>query len=181
MSENRETSMYGLVAEFHDEHDLVEAARQVKAAGYDKVRAYSSYPIHGLADILGHSAKPLRWLIFAAIIVGASGGFLLQYTTAMYGYQLNVGGRPINSWPAFIPVSFEVAILLAAVTAVFGMLLWNGLPLPYHPIFNTPGFELASGERFYLCIEVTDERFNLQRTKTFLQNLGPTVVNEVPS
>lgn len=181
MSNNQESSMYGLVAEFHDEHLLVEAARQVKAAGYDKVRAYTSYPISGLSEILGHSAKPLRWLIFAATLAGAAAGFLLQYATAIYGYQLNVGGRPLNSWPAFIPVSFEVGVLVAALTAVLGMLIWNGLPLPYHPIFNTPGFELASGERFYLCIEVADERFNLQRTKQFLQNLGPTVVNEVPS
>ncbi|MCB0116802.1 MAG: DUF3341 domain-containing protein [Caldilineaceae bacterium] len=173
--------MYGLVAEFHDEHLLLEAAREVKAAGYEKVRAYSSYPVHGLSDVLGHSAKPLRWLIFAAILVGGAAGFLLQYATAIYGYQLNVGGRPLNSWPTFIPVSFEVAVLVAALTAVVGMLLWNGLPLPYHPIFNTPGFELASGEKFYLCIEVSDARFNLQRTKTFLQDLGPAVVNEVPS
>lgn len=181
MSTNREYSLFGVVAEFNDEHDLVEAAKKVKAAGYKDVKAYSSYPVHGLAEILGHDARPLRWIIFLALAVGATGGFLLQYLTALYGYELNVGGRPLNSWPAFIPVSFEVAILLASLTAVIGMLLWNGLPLPYHPIFNTPGFELASGDRYYLCIEVTDERFSLPGVKQFLQDLGPTAVNEVPS
>lgn len=178
---NEKNSLFGLVAVFDDQDLLLEAAGRVKEEGYEKINAYTPYPVHGLPEVMGYKAEYLRWLAYIALIVGALAGFLLQYLTATTGYDLIIAGRPFNSWPAFVPISFEVAILVTSLTVVAGMLIGNGLPQPYHPIFNTPGFELASGETFYLCIQTTDQRFHRQETRAFLESLGPVSVSEVPS
>jgi len=172
--------MYGLVAAFDDEEHLVAAAKQAKAAGYKNLRAFTPFRVEALAEVIGKPANVLPWLVVGALIVGAILGYVLQYYTDVISYPINVGGRPFNSWPAFMIVCFELAILFAALTAVGGLFVLNGLPQPYHPIFNTPDFDLASGERFYLCVEVADQRFHLQRTREFLQSLDPQSVSEVP-
>lgn len=178
MSMKAGETLYGLVAEFSDEETLKHAAKEVRAAGYENVRAFTPFRVEGLSEALGYQGNTLPWLVLAAMVVGAVAGFVMQYYTDVISYPINVGGRPLNSWPSFMIICFELAILFGALTAFGGMLAFNGLPLPYHPIFNTPGFELATGSRFYLCIESTDKRFHMLRTRQFLQGLGPTVVNE---
>jgi hypothetical protein len=178
MSVKAGQSMYGLVAEFDDEEKLKHAAQEVRAAGYTQVRAFTPFRVDGLAETLGHRENVLPWLVILALIVGAGAGFWMQYYTDVISYPLNVGGRPLNSWPSFIIICFELAILFGALTTFGGMLAFNGLPLPYHPIFNTANFELASGKRFYLCIESSDKRFHLERTRRFLEGLAPKVVSE---
>lgn len=178
MSKKNETCLYGLVAEFNDPADMLRAARQVREAGYTDVSAFTPYRIEGLNRALGKRKSILPWLVVGAIFLGFGAGFLLQYYTDVFSYPVNIGGRPFNSWPAFMIICFELAVLFGAFTAFGGMLVFSELPLPYHPIFNTPRYDLSSNDRFYLCIEVTDSRFNLQRTKQFLLGLGPTAVNE---
>jgi Protein of unknown function (DUF3341) len=172
--------IYGLMAEFHEPGDVVEAAEKAYGAGYRRMDGYSPYPLEPLAEALhlGHSRLPL--LVLMGGILGCVGGFALQYWTSVIEYPLNIGGKPLNSWPAFIPPTFETTILLAALTAVFGMLALNGLPEPYHPVFNVPSFALATRDRFFLCIEATDPRFDRQATRRFLEGLpGVSGVSEV--
>ena len=177
MSQNAE-SMYGLVAEFGDEESLLHAAEQAKAAGYKNLRAFTPFRVEGLAEVLDTHSNVLPWLVVGALFVGAAAGYVMQYYTDVISYPVNVGGRPFNSWPAFVLVCFELAILFGALTTVGGLFLSCGLPLPYHPVFNTADFELSSGRRFYLCIEATDRRFQRQRTRQFLESLGPNAVSE---
>jgi hypothetical protein len=168
------------MAEFHAPSEIVAAARETRAAGYRKVDAYSPYPIEELAEALHlhHSKLPL--LVLIGGLTGLAAGYGLQYWTAVIEYPMNVGGRPFHSWPAFIVPSFETTILFAALTAVLGMLALNGLPEPYHPVFNVPSFALASRDRFFLCIESTDPKFDETHTKAFLESLaGVTAVSEV--
>jgi hypothetical protein len=172
--------IYGLMAEFHEPGDVVEAAERAYAEGYRRMDGYSPYPLEPLAEALHlpHSRLPL--LVLTGGILGCVGGFLLCWWTSVVDYPLNIGGKPLNSWPAFIPPTFETTILLAALTAVFGMLALNGLPEPYHPVFNVPSFALATRDRFFLCIESTDPRFDRGRTKQFLESLpGVSGVSEV--
>lgn len=171
-------SMYGLVAEFGDEESLLHAAQQAKAAGYKDLRAFTPFRVEGLAEVLDNHSTILPWLVIVGLVVGATLGYIMQYYTDVVSYPMNVGGRPLNSWQAFVLVCFELAILFGALTAVGGLLISCGLPLPYHPIFNTTNFELSSGRRFYLCVESTDRRFQLQRTREFLEGLGPRTVSE---
>jgi hypothetical protein len=168
------------MAEFHAPADVVAAARAAHEAGYRRLDAYSPYPIEALAEALHvhHSRLPLLVLLGGA--VGLVAGYGLQYWASVIEYPMNVGGRPFHSWPAFVVPSFETTILFAALTAVLGMLALNGLPEPYHPVFNVPSFALATRDRFFLCIEATDPRFDQTHTRAFLEGLaGVGPVNEV--
>ena len=176
---NKDAPIYGLLAEFTDPEALLEAVRRARAAGYRKMDAFTPFPVEHLAEELGfhHTALPLIVLIGG--LIGCGGGFLLQYWISAVDYPLNIGGRPLNSWPSFIPVTFELTILCAALFAVLGMLGLNGLPMPYHSLFNSPRFALASRNRFFLCIEASDKQFNREATAKFLSALKPEGVSEV--
>jgi hypothetical protein len=167
------------MAEFEDPNDLVAATRGARNEGYRKMDAYSPLPIEELHEALGMPHTRLPLIVLIGGLVGCIGGYGLQYWAAAVAYPLNVGGKPLHSWPAFIPVTFECTILVAALAAVFGMLALNGLPQPYHPVFNVPRFALASRNRFFLCIEATDPKFDLQRTRAFLETLNPREVTAV--
>ena len=177
-----ETPLYGLMAEFHDPTSIVEAARKAHAAGYRKMDGYSPFPIEELGEALGfHTRGRLPKLVFAGGLIGCVSGFGLQYWCSVISYPLNIGGKPLNSWPSFIPITFELTILLASLSAVFGMLALNGLPRPYHPVFNVPEFRLASRDHFFLCIEAGDPKFDPDATFKFLESLSPGHVYEVAS
>jgi hypothetical protein len=171
--------IYGLMAEFTTAEALVEAARRVHAEGYRKTDAYSPFPIEPVWEALGADDRRLQKLVLGGGIAGMLGGFGLCYWTASIAYPMNVGGRPFNSWPSFIPVTFETTILAAALTTVVALFGLNGLPMPYHPVFNVPRFALASRESFFLTIEANDPKFDRQRTREFLQGLSPKEVNEI--
>jgi hypothetical protein len=171
--------VYGLMAEFTSANALVAAARQTTAAGYVRYDCYTPFPIEELHEAMPHKRNWLPFLVLMGGILGGLGGFALCYWTSVIDYPINVGGKPLNSWPAFIPVTFECTILLAALTAVVGMLGLNGFPMPYHPVFNVERFKLASRERFFLCIESTDPAFDLDQTWSFLSRLHPTQVSQV--
>jgi hypothetical protein len=174
------TPLYGLMAEFGSATDLVAAARRVREEGYVRTDAFSPFPIEGLSEELGFRQTRVPLIVLIGGILGAAGGFFMQYYLAVEEYPFNVGGRPDNSWTAFIPVTFELTILTAALFAVLGMFALNGLPMPYHPVFNVPRFALASRDRFFLCVEAADPRFDLEQTAAFLRGLGAAVVTEVP-
>ncbi|NIP18513.1 MAG: DUF3341 domain-containing protein, partial [Xanthomonadales bacterium] len=144
------------MAEFHEPDSLLAGVERAREAGYRKMDAYSPFPIEGLAEALGFRRTRIPLVVFLGGLVGCLGGFFLQYWVSAVDYPLNVGGRPLFSWPAFIPVTFELTILVAAFAAVLGMLGLNGLPMPYHPLFHVERFALASRDRFFLCIEADD-------------------------
>jgi hypothetical protein len=171
--------IYGLMAEFDNPTALVAAAGQARAAGYTKMDAFSPFPIEELPEALGVRRTRLPLLVLIGGLVGCLGGFFMQWYSAAVDYPINVGGRPYNSWPMFMPVTFEMTVLLAGLTAVFAVLALNGLPMPYHPVFNVPRFALATRDRFFLCIEATDPRFDRAATREFLQGLHPREVSEV--
>jgi len=170
---------YGLVAEYDSAQALVAAAGQARQAGFRRMDAYSPFPIEGLTDALGHPTTRLPLVVFLGGLLGGLAGYFLQYYTSVHSYPLNVGGRPFHSWPAFIPVTFECTILGAALAAVFGMLALNGLPMPYHPLFNVERFALASRDRFFLAIRAIDPKFDLSETRRFLEGTGAREVTEV--
>ncbi len=171
--------LYGLLAEFSDASELVAATRKAYEAGYRRMDAYTPYPIEELDDALGIHHNRLPLIVLVGSILGGLGGYALQYWTTAIDYPLNLGGKPYHSWPAFVPVTFECIILLGALSAVFGMLALNGLPMPYHPVFNVPRFALASRDRFFLCIEARDPLFDVDETWSFLTKLQPRQVSEV--
>lgn len=172
--------IHGLMAEFHSPHDVVEAAHQVHAQGYRKVDAYSPYPMEELSEALGFHHSPLPLMVLAGGVVGLLAVYGLQYWSAVIEYPMNIGGRPLHSWPAFVVPTFDGTILFASLTAVLGVLALCGLPEPYHPVFNVPGFALASRDKFFLCIEARDQRFDLEKTRAFLAGLpGVAEVSEV--
>jgi hypothetical protein len=173
------SATYGLLAEFDDPTSLVAATRKARAAGYRRMDAYSPFPIEELHEALGEHHTRLPLIVLIGGLIGGIGGYALQYWASAIAYPLNVGGKPLNSWPAFIPVTFECTILVAALSAVLGMLALNGLPMPYHPVFNVPRFALASRNRFFLCIEARDPRFDLEETRRFLEWLEPREVTTV--
>ena len=170
---------YGLIAEFADPEELIAAARGLRARGYQRIDAFTPFPIEGLSEATGFRRTKLPWLVFAGGVIGVVGGFALQYYASAVDYPLNVGGRPLASWPAFGIVAFELCILCAAITCVLGMLAANGLPTPHHPVFNVPEFELASRSRFFLLVESADDLFDDEQTRNDLTSLGATSVQDV--
>jgi Alternative complex III, ActD subunit len=172
-------ALYGLMAEFADAPSLMEAAHKAHEEGYRKLDAYSPFPIEGLSEAIGFHKTRLPLIVLIGGIIGCIGGFGLQYWTSAVDYPINVGGRPLFSWPSFIPITFETTVLCAALSAVFGMLALNGLPEPYHPVFNVKRFALASRDRFFLCIEARDPKFDREKTWRFLDTLQPREVSEV--
>ena len=175
----RSGGLYGLMAEFDAAQTLVDAARKTASEGYSKVEAYSPFPIEELNDILHRKRTILPTLVLGGGLSGMATGFGLQYWASAIEYPLNVGGRPYASWPAFVVPAYETTILFASITAVVGMILLNGLPQPYHPLFNVPTFSSASADRFFLCIEAVDPRFEIGATRQFLQGLKPVGVSDV--
>lgn len=173
--------LYGLMAEFRSPETLLEAARRASGEGFKRMDAYTPFPVEGLAEAIGFHRTRIPLIVLIGGIIGCVGGFYLQYWVAVIDYPINVGGRPLNSWPAFIPVTFEMTILVAALSAFLGVLALNGLPMPYHPVFNVEQFELASRNRFFLCIEAVDPLFDRDRTAKFLESLKPEGVHEVDS
>lgn len=171
--------VYGLMAEFSDPGELVSAARRAREAGYVHLDAYTPFPVEELDEALALHHTRLPLIVLIGGILGGLAGFTLQYWTSVIDYPLNVGGRPHFSWPAFIPVTFECTILGAGLSAVLGMLGLNGLPQPYHPVFNVPRFALASRDRFFLCIEARDPKFDIDETWSFLSRLQPRQVSQV--
>ena len=171
--------LYGLMAEFDNPTDVVEAARATYDAGYRRINAYSPYPIEELAEAVGFHSTRLTLIVLIGGIIGGLVGYGLQYYVAVIDYPLNVGGRPFHSWPSFIPITFEMTILFAALSAVFGMLALNKLPQPYHPVFNAERFALASRDRFFLVIEANDPKFDHDKAMSFLQTLNPKEVVDV--
>jgi len=172
--------IYGLMAEFSDVTTLVDAAKRTHAEGYKKVDAFSPFPIHELFDALHLDDKRLPLAVLLGGITGCLAGFGLCYWVSVIAYPLNVGGRPFNSWPSFIPVTFEVTILIASLTAVLSLIVLNGLPMPYHPVFNVKRFaERASQDGLFLAIEAEDPKFDREKTRAFLQGLGAREINEI--
>jgi hypothetical protein len=170
--------IYGLMAEFEDSDALLAAAKAAHKEGYQDLDTYSPFPMEEIAEAIHFHKTGVPPIVLIGGLCGASTGFLLQNIGSMLDYPLNVGGRPLFSWPSFIPITFESGILFAAFSAVLGMLALNGLPQPYHPVFNVPGFERATDDRFFLCIEATDPKFG-QNTRSFLQGLGSKRITEV--
>lgn len=171
--------LYGLMAEFDNPAELVNATRAARASGYRKLDAYSPFPIEGLTDALHLHRNKLPLIVLCGGLLGGILGYLLQYYVTVWNYPINVAGRPLHSWPAYIVITFEVTILLASISAVLGLFALCGLPMPYHPVFNVPRFATASRNRFFLCIESTDPQFDRQRTEDFLAGLNPKEVSEV--
>jgi hypothetical protein len=172
---------HGLLAEFETAEQILAAVRRARQEGYRNMDAYTPYPVEGLSEELGLTRSRVPFVVLAGGLVGAASGFFMQYWAEAVDYPLNVGGRPYNSWPAFIPITFELMVLVAAFAALLGMFYLNGLPMPYHPVFHLPRFARASQDRFFLCIEATDPRFDRSATKQFLASLQPQgEVMEVP-
>jgi ActD protein len=173
------SAIYGVMAEFDDPTSLVGAAHRARHEGYRCMDAYSPYPIEELHEALGLHDTRLPLIVLVGGLVGCLGGFFMQYWMSAVSYPLNIGGKPLVSWPAFVPVTFECTILVAALSAVLGMLALNRLPMPYHPVFNVSRFALASRNRFFLCIEAKDPKFDLEGTRRFLETLNPREVSTV--
>lgn len=179
MSVTERPGIHGLMAEFASPQELVDASRAVYEAGFTAFDCYSPMPIEECAEAMGLHKSRLPFLVLMGGIIGGCAGFGLAYWTSVIDYPINIGGRPFNSWPAFLPVTFEVTILFAAFAAVFGMIALNGLPQPYHPVFNNKRFAMASRDRFFLCVEATDPKFDMDETWRFLLRLSPRAVSEV--
>ena len=171
--------VYGLMAEFDNPTALVNAARAARDKGYRKLDAYSPFPIEELSDALHLHKNRLPLIVLGGGILGGLAGYLLQYYVTVWEFPINIGGRPLHSWPAYIVITFEMTILFAAISAVLGLLALCGLPMLYHPAFNVPRFALASRNRFFLSIEATDPLFDARATAEFLETLGAKEVSEV--
>jgi hypothetical protein len=173
--------LYGMLAEFPTADALCAAVRAARADGYEEVEAYSPFAIDGLGEAAGLRRNHVALVTLLGGILGGAGTYFLQWYSAVVDYPINVGGRPLHSWPSFIPATFEITILGAAVAAVFGMLMMNGLPRLHHPLFEIEEFELASRNRFFLCLPARDSAFFPERARTLLDGLDPLLVLEVPA
>ena len=172
-------AVYGLMAEFDDPGGLVKAAKQTYAAGYRQIDTFSPYPIEEAWEAIGQHDTRLSKIVLGGGLTGLLSGLALQEWVHHIAYPINIAGKPLNSWPQFIPVTFELTILFAALSGVIGMIVLNGLPMPYHPVFNVARFERASRDKFFLLIESTDPKFDRQQTLDFLKGLNASEVNEV--
>jgi hypothetical protein len=171
--------LYGVMAEFNDPESLLHAANQARLEGYREMDAYAPMPVEGLAEAIGFHSNWVQRLVFLGGLCGAIGGFMLCWWITVVAYPHNVAGRPLNSWPAYVPITFELMVLIACITALVGMLALNGLPQPYHPVFNVPQFARASRDKFFLCIEASDPKFEPSATRAFLEQLNPQEVVDV--
>ena len=179
-SKRTKPPIHGLLAEFATPEAVVEAARRAHdEAGYRRMDAYTPFPVHGLAEAIGFRHNRIPLIVLIGGLVGGAGAYFMMWFSATIHYPINVGGRPLHSWPSFIPITFELTVLIAALSAVLGMLGLNGLPMPYHPVFNVPSFAMASRNRFFLCIEATDPKFDRVETRRYLESLGARDVSEV--
>jgi len=176
-----EAGLYGLLAEYDTVPGLVSAAERAREHGYRRMDTYSPFPIEPAAEAIGFHKNRVALVVLMGGLLGGLGGYSLEYWVSVLAYPINVGGKPWHSWPAFIPVTFECTVLGAAISAFIGMLVMNGLPMPYHPIFNAPNFAAASKDKLFLCIEAADPQFDLARTRQFLEQTNPRVVTEVPN
>ena len=172
--------LFGVLAEFETPQQLVAAARAVRDSGYRRFESYSPFPVHGLAAAMGFRSSRLPLLVFAGGVLGCVGGCAFQYWVSAIAYPLNIGGRPLNSWPSFIPVMFELTILVAALAAVLGMLALNGLPRPHHPLFGIPSFDRATSDGFFLCVLASDPKFDVDEARELLLRWQAKEVLDVP-
>src|SRR3984893_7287590 len=174
-------AVYGMMGEFDRPLALVEAAKRTYQAGYRKIDTYTPFPIEGLAEEIGFHRDEVPLVVLIGGIIGGLTGYLMQYWMSAVDYPLNIGGKPAHSWPAFIVITFEMTILFAGISAVFGMLALHGLPRPYHPVFNVARFALASKDRFFLIVFSSDKKYDPATTRAFLERLSPRSISEVPS
>ncbi|MGA8540684.1 MAG: DUF3341 domain-containing protein [Terriglobales bacterium] len=172
---------YGLMAEFDSAQELVDAAHKAHQAGYKKIDAYSPFPIEGLAEAIGFEKNGVALVVLIGGLIGLMSAYALQYWVAVITFPVNVGGRPYHSWPSFIIVTFELTILFGGLSAVIGMLALNGLPMPYHPVFNVPEFAKVTENKFFLVVFSSDPNYDAARTRSFLSGLAPRMIAEVPS
>lgn len=172
-------SLHGLMAEFEGSEELLHAARSTRAEGYRRFEAYCPEPVEGLAEAMELKDSGVAFAVLFAALIGAAIGYMLQYYALGLDYPINTGGRPLNSWPIFIVITFELAILFGGIAAFLAVLILSGLPRPYHPVFNVPGFARVSRDRYFLVIESADARFDQDRTRRFLLSLRPREVSEV--
>jgi len=175
----REAKVYALFVEFKDPDSLVFSAKKAVDAGYQKLEAFSPYPVKGLDEVLGTVKDRVALITFLGGLIGGAGGFFMQWYANVIDYPINVGGRPDNSWPAFIPITFELTVLGGALSALIGMLALNKLPKPYYPTFNAREFLRASKDGFFLCIQADDPKFDLYETRIFLEGLKPRSIGEM--
>jgi hypothetical protein len=171
--------LYGLMAEFGNSEDLLNAARRTREAGYRRFEAYSPEPVEGLADTMGLKQSSVAPIVLTAALIGAATGYLLQYYALVVDYPFNTGGRPLHSWQVFIIITFELSVLFGGIAAFIAALALSGLPRPYHPVFNVARFARASRDRFFLVIEADDDRFDKEETRRFLRSLAPREISDV--
>ncbi len=176
---NAAPAIYGLMAEFSESSALVAAARRAYETGYRRMDAFTPFPVEGLAENLGRKKSLVPLIVLLAGICGGTGGYFMEWYAMNVDYPVNIGGRPLDSWPPFVPITFELTILSGALAAVVAMLVLNRLPQPHHPVFNASRFERASTDKFFLCIEANDPKFDLDATRQFLETLKPDCIEEV--